>query len=169
MSSIQTINRTLVIMKPDSIQRRLTAPILARFEGAGLEVARVNIQQFGKPVFEEHYKHIRKKVVDPRIFHNVVAWMSSMPLWYIELKGENAAKIVKEMAGPTDPAKAPKGTIRGDFGIDTKEQADRELRATYNLVHTSDPENAERELKLFFDSIYRTRILILGTVAGIFR
>jgi len=163
--AILTVNRTLVIMKPDAIQRRLAPSILGRFEGAGLEVARIKIHQFSKPVFEAHYNHISGKVADPRIFQNMIAWMSSMPLQFIEFKGENAAAIVKQMTGPTDPSKAPKGTIRGDFGTDTKEQADKELRSIYNLLHTSDPEDADKELRLFFDCIHRTRVVVCNFLA----
>ena len=165
--NIYKINRTLVIMKPDAIQRQLTAPILRRFEDNGLVVARMKIHQFGKPVFEEHYKHIKAKVADQRIFHNVVDWMSSIPLLYIDLRGEDAARRVKEMAGPTDPSKAPTTTIRGEYGIDTKEKADKELRATYNLLHTSDPESAEKEIRLFFNGLYRSFILTYNFITSV--
>jgi nucleoside-diphosphate kinase len=158
--AIINMNRTLVIIKPDAIQRRLTAPILERFESAGFYVARVKIHQFGKPVFEAHYNHIKAKVADPRIFQNTINWMSSIPLWYIDLRGKDAARKVKIMTGPTDPSKAPKGTIRGDFGIDTKEQADKELRSIYNLLHTSDPKDADKELRLFFNGLYRSFVLV---------
>jgi nucleoside-diphosphate kinase len=144
-------NKTLVIIKPDAIQRNLIVNILSRLQKEDLHISNMRIKWMDKPLAEEFYGHVKEKVVDQRIFYNIVDYMGSMPLLFLVFEGNDVAKRIKTLAGATDPSKAAKGTIRGDFGIDTKERADRELRPVKNLIHTSDPEAAEKEIKMFFD------------------
>jgi len=144
-------NKTLVILKPDAIQRNLVVNILSRLQREDLHISKMKIKWMDKPLTEKFYGHVKEKVVDQRIFYNIVDYMGSTPLLFLVFEGNDVAKRVKMLAGATDPSKAAKGTIRGDFGIDTKEQADRELRPVRNLIHASDPEDAEKEIKMFFD------------------
>lgn len=132
-----TVESTLLIVKPDGVRRGLVGEVLRRVEAKGLRIAEMRLTTLDRPLAEEHYAEHREKP----FFADLVAFITSGPVVVARVEGEGAIGALRTMMGPTDPASAPPGTIRGDFG----------LLITENLVHGSDsPTSAERELKLFF-------------------
>lgn len=128
---------TLLIIKPDAVRRGLVGEVLRRVEAKGLRIAAMRMMTIDRELAERHYAEHREKP----FFGELVAFITSGPVVVARLEGERAVEVLRTMMGPTDPAVAPPGTIRGDFG----------LRITENLVHGSDsPDSAERELALFF-------------------
>jgi nucleoside-diphosphate kinase len=135
--SEEDMQETLVIVKPDAVRRGLIGEILARIERKGLRIAEMRTMRIGRELSEEHYAEHREKP----FFDELVGFITSSDVVVARVVGEGAVAVVRELMGPTDPAQAPPGTIRGDFG----------LRITENLIHGSDSsETAKRELDLFF-------------------
>ena len=131
------VESTMLIVKPDAVRRGLTGEILRRIEAKGLRIAEMRLMQIERPVAEEHYGEHS----DKPFFDELVAFITSGPVVVARIEGEQAVPVLRALMGPTDPAGAPPGTIRGDFGT----------IITENLVHGSDSsESADRELKLFF-------------------
>ena len=131
------VESTLLIVKPDAVRRGLIGEILRRAEAKGLAIAEMRTMSIDRPLAEEHYAEHR----DKPFFGELVGFITSGTVVVARLQGESAIDVWRTMMGPTDPATAPHGTIRGDFGV----------IITENLVHGSDsPGSAERELKLFF-------------------
>jgi nucleoside-diphosphate kinase len=131
------MQRTLVILKPDCMQKRLAGEVLRRFELAGFSVVGCKMARLSASVLREHYAHVASKPFYPEI----ETFMSSSPVIIAALQGDQIVAKVRELLGPTDSKKAPQGTIRGDFGTDMMK----------NMVHASDSdENAAIELKRFF-------------------
>lgn len=132
-----TVESTLLIVKPDGVERGLVGEVLGRAEAKGLRIAEMRLMRIDRALAEEHYAEHR----DKPFFDELVAFITSGPVVVARLEGEGAIGVWRTMMGPTDPAVAPPGTIRGDFG----------LVITQNIVHGSDsPASAERELQLFF-------------------
>lgn len=131
------IQRTLVLLKPDAVQRGLTGEIISRFERKGLIAVGMKLIKPAKDLADLHYhEHAQKP-----FFPGLIAFITSGPIVALALEGDEAIAVVRNLVGPTDGRKAPPGTIRGDFGISRSS----------NLVHGSDsPEAAERELKIWF-------------------
>ena len=128
---------TLVIVKPDAVRRGLIGEILSRIEHKGLRVTEMRMMRIDRPLAEEHYGEHREKP----FFGELVGFITSGEVVVARVTGEQAVSVVRTLMGPTDPAAAPPGTIRGDYGT----------VITQNLVHGSDsPESAKRELDLFF-------------------
>jgi nucleoside-diphosphate kinase len=128
---------TLILFKPDCVQKGLTGTVLARFESAGFRVKGLKMMNLSEAVLKEHYAH----VADRPFFPDIVAFMQSSPVVALALSGENVIAAVRDLLGPTDSKKAPAGTIRGDFGTDMM----------VNMCHASDsPEAAAAEVKRFF-------------------
>jgi nucleoside-diphosphate kinase len=131
------MQRTLVILKPDCMQKRLAGEVLRRFEQAGFSVVGCKMARLSAAVLREHYAHVASKPFYPEI----EAFMSECPVIIAALQGDNIVAKVRDLLGPTDSKKAAKGTIRGDFGTDMMR----------NMVHASDSDaNAAIELKRFF-------------------
>jgi nucleoside-diphosphate kinase len=131
------VESTLLIVKPDAVRRGLIGEVLRRVEAKGLRVAEMRMTTIDRATADEHYGEHREKP----FFDELVGFIGSGPVVVARVVGERAVPVHRSLKGPTDPALAPPGTIRGDFG----------LIITENLVHGSDsPESAERELKLFF-------------------
>ena len=131
------VESTLLIVKPDAVRRGLIGEVLRRVEAKGLRVAEMRMTSIDRATADEHYAEHREKP----FFEELVGFIGSGPVVVARVEGERAVPVLRALMGPTDPALAPPGTIRGDFG----------LIITENLVHGSDsPESAERELKLFF-------------------
>jgi len=129
--------RTLVLVKPDGVQRLLTGRILARFEERGLRIVGLKLVQVDRELAERHYAVHREKP----FFPGLVTFITSSPLVAMALEGPNAIAMVRSMVGATRPHEAAPGTIRGDFAVETAQ----------NLVHASDgPETAQSELALWF-------------------
>jgi nucleoside-diphosphate kinase len=131
--------RTLVLIKPDGVQRLLTGRILARYEDRGLKVVGLKLMQTSADLAERHYAVHREKP----FFRGLVDFITSAPLVAAVLEGPNAIAVVRAMNGATRPHEAAPGSIRGDFALETAQ----------NLVHASDsPENAAAEIELWFDA-----------------
>ncbi|MFN0134845.1 MAG: nucleoside-diphosphate kinase [Phycisphaerae bacterium] len=131
------MERTLIIFKPDCVQRNLVGTILQRFENKGLRLVGMKLQHSPKSQVEQHYAVHKERP----FFGELVGFMTSGPVVIAALEGPSAITVVRNLLGPTDGKTAPPGTIRGDFGLDKQ----------YNLVHASDsPESATAELSLFF-------------------
>lgn len=129
--------RTLVLIKPDGVQRLLVGRILARYEERGLKLVGLKLVQVDRALAEQHYAvHSAKP-----FFGGLVDFITSRPLVALALEGPNAIAIVRAVNGATRPHEAAPGTIRGDLALETAQ----------NLVHASDsPENATAELALWF-------------------
>ncbi|MCE9636117.1 MAG: nucleoside-diphosphate kinase [Planctomycetes bacterium] len=128
---------TLVIVKPDGVQRRLAGRILVRFEEKGLQIAGAKMMTIPLATAQKHYKPHEAKPFYP----GLVKYMTSSPVLVVALRGKNAIAVVRKMMGATFGSKAEPGTIRGDFAISDG----------YNLIHGSDSEEAAAfELGLFF-------------------
>jgi nucleoside-diphosphate kinase len=141
--------RTLSIVKPDAVARGAAGEILARFEKAGLRIVALKKLHLGQEQAEGFYAVHRERP----FFKDLVAFMTSGPIVVSVLEGDGAIARNRELMGPTDSKKAPKGTIRGDFGTDIER----------NAVHGSDaPDTARVEIAYFFNAME-----ILGPVAAL--
>jgi nucleoside-diphosphate kinase len=134
-----TADRTLVICKPDAVERRLVGEIIARLERKGLRIAAMRMETITKEIAGEHYgEHQGKPFYD-----DLVAFITGGPAVLLVVEGPEAYSVVRTLMGATNPRQAAPGTIRGDLAIELTE----------NLVHGSDsPESAAREITLFFGS-----------------
>ncbi len=133
------MERSLVLIKPDAIQRGLTGEIISRLEKKGLKIVAMKMLHMDKKLAQRHYAIHKGK----DFFNDLVNFITSSPLIAIVFQGKNAVAVIRQMMGETDPAKASSGTIRGDFGIDIG----------HNLIHGSDSlENASKEIDLFFSA-----------------
>ncbi len=131
------IERTLSMIKPDAVQKRVMGEILRRFEAAGLRIAAVKMLHLSPDTAARFYAVHRERP----FYQDLVRFMSSGPVLVMVLEGENAIARNREIMGPTDSRKAPPGTIRGDFGTDVEK----------NAVHGSDgPDTARWEIGFFF-------------------
>ena len=133
------IQKTLIILKPDCMEKNIAGTVLSRFEAAGLSLAACKMVHIDDALVRAHYAHL----VNEPYFDFLSNWMKSRPVVVAVLKGENAIAKVRELLGPTKSANAPAGTIRGDFG-------NKEI-VTYNVCHASDSEaTAAAEIARFF-------------------
>jgi len=130
---------TLILVKPDAVAEGLNGQVLARLEKEGMKILNCRMLRLNGPLLKEHYSHIAHLPFFPEI----ETFMSSGPVIAVALQGPKAIERVRELLGPTDSTKAPKGTIRGDWGKDKM----------HNVLHASDSaEAAKAELKRFFGS-----------------
>ena len=131
------MERSLVLIKPDAMQRGLAGEIISRLEKKGLKIMAIKMLWMDKTLAQRHYA-IHK---DKPFFANLVDFITSSPINAIVFREKDAVALIRQTMGETDPAKASAGTIRGDLGIDI----------THNLLHGSDSqENASQEISLFF-------------------
>ncbi|HAB19013.1 MAG TPA: nucleoside-diphosphate kinase [Verrucomicrobiota bacterium] len=131
------MERTLILCKPDCLEKNLAGEVLARLERAGLRLAGAKMMRLTPALLAEHYAHLK----DRPFFPEIVTFMSSRAVLALILQGDNAVARVRELLGPTDSKKAAQGTIRGDWGTDNMR----------NIAHASDSaENAELEVRRFF-------------------
>ncbi len=131
------MEKTLVLVKPDGVAQGLTGEIIARFERRGLTVAALKMLCLARAKAESHYAEHKEKP----FFGDLVAFITSGPIVAMVVAGENAVKVVRTMVGPTNPADAAPGTIRGDFALNLQK----------NVIHGSDsPASAEREIAIYF-------------------
>lgn len=135
-----TMQRTLVLIKPDAVQRGLVGEILTRFERKCLTIVAMEQRQIDGDLADEHYhEHVEKDFYPP-----LREFVTSGPLVALVLEGDEAIAAVRQLNGATDGRKADPGSIRGDFALSNRE----------NLVHGSDsPESAEREIALWFPGL----------------
>ena len=134
------MEKTLVLIKPDAFGKNHTGEILKIYEAAGLKIVAAKVMQMDKKIAAIHYaEHVEKP-----FYPELVEFMTSAPLMALVLGGENAIERVRKINGATNPAKAAEGTIRKLYAESV----------TKNAVHASDsPENAAREIKIFFSEI----------------
>ena len=132
--------RTLVLLKPDTVKRGLTGTIIDRFERRGLRIVVMELRTIDGEQADEHYaEHVERDFYPP-----LRAFVTSGPLVAMVLEGDQAVEVVRGLNGATDGRKAAPGTIRGDFSLSNRE----------NLVHGSDsPESAAREIALWFPDL----------------
>lgn len=137
MSNESSIQRTLVVLKPDAVQRAISGEIIARFERRGLRIAALRLVQVAPALAEKHYAVHAGKF----FFADLVKTICSSPVVAMVLEGPHAIAVVRAMVGATRPHEAAAGTIRGDYA----------LVGLRNLVHASDaPETAAAEIALWF-------------------
>ncbi len=132
------LEKTLVLVKPDAMQRGLASEVLGRLERRGLKIVAMRLVHIDEALARRHYaEHAGKPFLE-----GLVSFITSSPVIAAVFEGENAIALVRQTMGVTDPAKSLPGTIRGDLGVDLGR----------NLIHGSDgPESAKREIALFFD------------------
>jgi nucleoside-diphosphate kinase len=131
------IEHTFVMVKPDGLRRGLVGEVITRFERKGFTMHRLAMIEVAEETARNHYaEHVERP-----FFPELLEFITSGPVVAMEWSGESAVSAARTMMGPTNPATAPPGTIRGDFG----------LVITENIIHGSDsPESAERELAIWF-------------------
>jgi nucleoside-diphosphate kinase len=131
------MDRTLILVKPDAMERNLGGAILARLEAAGLKIVALRMLRVDEALANKHYAVHTGKA----FFKDLIEYITSYPIIAAVFEGKNAVDVARKTMGATDPKKAEAGTIRKDFGIDLQR----------NSVHGSDsPANAEIEIKLYF-------------------
>ena len=131
------MEKTLIIIKPDAIEKKLIGKKLATLESSNFEVIQMEMMALSDEMLTEHYSHL----TDKPFFPEIVEFMQSLPVIVMTLQGENAVTRVRDIVGVTDPSEADDGTIRKQFGTDVMK----------NVVHASDSvENAEAEIERFF-------------------
>ena len=135
---MSTMERTLVILKPDAVQRRLCGKILQTFEDKGFKIIGMKMMIIPRELAEKHYEAHREKP----FYESLLGFMTAGPVIFFALEGARAVEVVRKMMGKTFGFDAEPGTIRGDYGISNQ----------FNLIHGSDSaEAAEHELSLFFN------------------
>lgn len=131
------LEKTLVLLKPGTLQRALVGEVINRFERKGLRIAGLKMMQLSDVILSEHYSHL----ADKPFFQRVKDSMMACPVVAMCLEGVDAIEVVRTLAGPTNGRKAPAGTIRGDYSMSFQE----------NIVHASDgPDTARAEIARFF-------------------
>lgn len=131
------MEKTVVLLKPDCVQKGLMGEVLKRFEAQGFRVVGCKMMQLDDAILKNHYAHL----VELPFFPEILGFMQSSPIMALALEGEGIIQKVRDFIGPTDSTKAEKGTVRGDLGED-------KMR---NVVHASDSiESAQAELSRFF-------------------
>tara|TARA_A100001037_G_scaffold300344_1_gene327667 strand:- start:3690 stop:4139 length:450 start_codon:yes stop_codon:yes gene_type:complete len=133
------LQKTLLLVKPDGVQRGLVGQIVSRIEQKGLKLVGLKLMKVSQELANQHYsEHIGKP-----FFNDLVDFITSSPIVAMAVEGDNAVQVMRVIMGTTNPQEASPGTIRGDFG----------MTIGMNLIHGSDSaESAERELSLFFNS-----------------
>ncbi|HVS37650.1 MAG TPA: nucleoside-diphosphate kinase [Gemmataceae bacterium] len=131
------MERTLILLKPDCVQRRLAGAVLERFERKGLRLAGLKLVQASRALAEQHYAVHKGKP----FYDSLLQFLTAGPTTALVLEGREAVAVARSLIGPTDGAKAAPGTIRGDYGISVQN----------NLIHGSDSvDNAKTEIALWF-------------------
>lgn len=139
------LEKSLVLIKPDAVERNLIGKILEVYEGAGLKIKAMEMKQINKEFAEKHYEEHR----DKQFFNSLIKYITRSPLVALILEGENAIDKIRSLNGATNPEKAEFGTIRRRFA----------LSGTENSVHASDSiESAEKEIKLWFPKVFYEEI-----------
>lgn len=132
-----SMQQTLIIFKPSSVQRGLVGEVLHRFERKGLTITGMKMMRLSEQLLREHYAHL----VDRPFFPNILASMTASPVIVMVLKGFDAIAVVRALTGATNGRQAAAGTIRGDYSMSGQE----------NIIHaSSSPEDAEAEINRFF-------------------
>jgi len=135
-----TVERTLVLIKPDGVRRNIIGEVISRIERKGLKIVAMELRTLDEETAKAHYEeHVEKP-----FFSSLVEFITGGPLVAMVVEGNRAIEAFRSLAGATDPVLAAPGTIRGDYGLDVQA----------NIVHGSDSTySAEREIKLFFPDL----------------
>lgn len=170
------MSKTLVLIKPDGVERNLIGEIIKRFEDGGLKVQAIEMVQVSEDLVRKHYKSDDREYVIHMGHIDTAGWseeqlesryqemlkvvlslqnfLISGPVVKMILEGDDAVLKVRSIVGKTDPANSPEGSIRGDLGVDSFEKANQEGRTVYNLVHASGTdEEAAEEISLWFPEL----------------
>ncbi|NJK80171.1 MAG: nucleoside-diphosphate kinase [Chloroflexaceae bacterium] len=131
------MEKSLIILKPDAVQRGLIGPIITRLEQRGLKFSGMKLMQIGRALAEEHYGVHKGKP----FYDGLVQYITASPVVVIAIQGQDVIQVIRNTVGATNPVNAAPGTIRGDYGLEIGR----------NLIHASDsPENGDKEVALFF-------------------
>jgi nucleoside-diphosphate kinase len=131
------MERTLILLKPDCVQRRLVGAVLQRFEQKGLRLVAMKLVQAGRALAEKHYEVHKAR----SFYESLLTFLTSGPTVALVLEGREAVAVARNLIGVTDGVKAPPGTIRGDYALSVQN----------NLIHGSDSvDNAKQEIALWF-------------------
>lgn len=153
MVSQKSIQKTLIIFKPDAVQRGIVGEILTRFERVGLKIVGAKMLAPTRDQYYEHYENIGKMVSrrGKKAFDVTVDFMLQGPVIAMVLEGIDAVALVRKLVGTTEPKTAEVGTIRGDYSHISFDYADATGKSTPNLIHASgNPEEAEQEVNYWF-------------------
>ncbi|MFN3910002.1 MAG: nucleoside-diphosphate kinase [Candidatus Anstonellaceae archaeon] len=132
------MQQTLVLLKPDALQRGIIGKLITFIEQKGLKIVGLKMLKLSKQLCKEHYSHLISKPFYP----SLEKFMTSNPIIAMVVEGPAAVEILRQLCGPTDGKKAPAGTIRGDFSISTQ----------FNVIHASDSlDTAKKEIERFFN------------------
>ncbi|CAL0306759.1 unnamed protein product [Lupinus luteus] len=138
IASLEQVDQSYIMVKPDGVQRGLVGEIITRFEKKGFKLTGLKLFQCSKDLAEEHYKDLKGKSFFPKL----IDYITSGPVVCMAWEGVGVVASARKLIGSTDPLKAEPGTIRGDFAVQTGR----------NIVHGSDsPENGKREIGLWFN------------------
>jgi len=164
MTSKEHIQRTLLIFKPDAVQRSIVGEILTRFERVGLKIVGMKMVHPDREHYHKHYEDIGTMISrhGDHIFNITVDCVISGPVIAVVLEGVEAIEIARKLTGGTEPKSAAIGTIRGDYSHISYARADSEDKGFRNLIHTSaDPSEAKKEIKLWFgdDELFDYKVL----------
>jgi nucleoside-diphosphate kinase len=143
------MQRSLLLLKPDAIQRGLVGSIITRFELKGLKIVGMKMIQMSKELAQDHYSHL----VDKPFYPDLEQFVTTHPIVALVVEGKEAVEVVRLIVGPTNATKAPGGTIRGDFSNSTSR----------NVIHASDStETAQKEVARFFkdDELFEYKLLV---------
>ncbi len=131
------MEKSFVMLKPDTVQRRLMGKVISRFEEKGLQIVAAKMLHISPELAQEHYQEHSAKP----FFSNLVDYITSSAVMAMVIKGDDCISIIRKMVGATNPKEADLGTVRGDYALDTGR----------NIIHASDsPQSAQREIYLFF-------------------
>lgn len=147
MTEGEYVEKTFVALKPDAVKRGLVGEITARFEDAGFKISGLKMVQATDQLLEKHYE----EHVDKPFYEGLASYMKEGPVVAMVLEGVHAAENVRKIVGETSAHEAHPGTIRGQYAHMSMEHAD-EADSTYkNIVHASEPGEAEREIEIWFE------------------
>jgi nucleoside-diphosphate kinase len=147
-----TVERTLVLLKPDAVARGLAGRVIQRFEDAGLKIVGTKMKQMDAEFAKRHYFDLEERF-GATVYEKTASFMQQGPVIALVLEGVEAAKTVRRLVGNTFPSEAPAGTIRGDFAHQSKAYTDAQHKVIANLVHASgNSEEAKYEVDVWFDA-----------------
>jgi nucleoside-diphosphate kinase len=147
---MSTVERTLVLLKPDAVARGLAGRLIQRFEDAGLKIVGVKMRQMDADLAKRHYFDLEERF-GKSVFDVTARFMQSGPVIALVLEGVGAVANVRKLVGSTFPDQAPAGTIRGDFAHTSKAYTEAQHKVAANLIHASGkPEEAKYEVDLWF-------------------
>ncbi len=145
------LERTLVLMKPDALDRGIIGEILSRFERRGIKVVGLKMLTSKKDTAEQHYTEDLARRRGEHIRNIMINMLTSGPIVALVLEGVDIIEVVRQMVGATEPKSAAPGTIRGDYAHVSYQYADKKGFGVFNLIHASDsPESAQTEIAIWF-------------------